>query len=345
MFYVSPLPTPAVSGPSSVCGTGTYNETNITGTGNVFIWVQGIGYPAAIPGSTNTNSVTIPYASSFASVGVTVINQYGCHGNNSMSVTNYYIDPDFMVYTTPNGTGYFKAQTTRGRGLINSATDQFKIEETATSSPYAEVSGTGLTYTNWSSGSTNTVFFTTDFWGYVTSTGNNDVITAGNTALMSIPGALVNGDYYRITHTIIPPAGSGCTSSIYVSKVINQSGIVCSSCDVANPANKDPNTGTGPNAAYGNARSLSSVSEVTDEQFTFGVFPNPGNGLFTLEMANQSALETIRVYNMKGELVKEQAVNGYKTITLDLTSESEGIYMLKVEGNGRSYGRKISLMR
>ena len=75
------------------------------------------------------------------------------------------------------------------------------------------------------------------------------------------------------------------------------------------------------------------------------VYPNPSKGLINIDM-KQGDIRNIKVYNIAGVLVKE--VNLEKSVLsyqLDLTSEAEGMYMVRVEGLDKILTSKINLVK
>lgn len=70
-----------------------------------------------------------------------------------------------------------------------------------------------------------------------------------------------------------------------------------------------------------------------ENSFEFGIFPNPGNGIFYLEYNLDANAEiTVEAYDMLGHLVlseKSNRSNGHQLQTVDLTSEAEGIYFIR----------------
>ncbi len=81
----------------------------------------------------------------------------------------------------------------------------------------------------------------------------------------------------------------------------------------------------------------------------FSIFPNPGNGLFTIQFdQNISGNYRIEVFNLNGQRVfSDMAVFAENSSTqiLDLTSQPEGIYYLKITGGGASVAAKLVVKR
>lgn len=75
------------------------------------------------------------------------------------------------------------------------------------------------------------------------------------------------------------------------------------------------------------------------------VFPNPSKGLVNIEL-KQGDVKNIRIYNIAGKLIRElqpEKANG--TYTIDLSTESEGMYMVRVETAEKTWTSKINLTR
>ncbi len=74
------------------------------------------------------------------------------------------------------------------------------------------------------------------------------------------------------------------------------------------------------------------------------VYPNPGKGLYTLKVNGFESTVSIRIYNMLGQLVKEQAIEPTTMENkLDLTAMPSGAYMLKFESE--SFNKSIKLLK
>jgi len=76
------------------------------------------------------------------------------------------------------------------------------------------------------------------------------------------------------------------------------------------------------------------------------IYPNPSNGKFTIDLENGSAIQTIKMYSIIGSLVKEISVSGAnKSIDIDMTGMNEGMYIVKVEGAGKTFTQKINIVK
>lgn len=66
----------------------------------------------------------------------------------------------------------------------------------------------------------------------------------------------------------------------------------------------------------------------TIKENTLNVFPNPSNGILTL--SNETAISTYRVFNASGQLVQERSALLVNEVSIDLSQEKKGLYMLQV---------------
>jgi hypothetical protein len=99
--------------------------------------------------------------------------------------------------------------------------------------------------------------------------------------------------------------------------------------------------GHGKINAYGAVKKLVQIVSVqhhTGEAVDLVLFPNPSNGLFTLDCAiDQSQELNIELYNMLGEKVIAESWkvnNGINRKTIDLSHQPKGNYVIKVSSDG-----------
>jgi hypothetical protein len=71
------------------------------------------------------------------------------------------------------------------------------------------------------------------------------------------------------------------------------------------------------------------------------VFPNPVANKFTLKLNRTSEPVDVNLYNPKGQLVRSFRAAGLPEKQVDMSDLPAGLYMLKVQGNGRSQTMKI----
>ena len=81
------------------------------------------------------------------------------------------------------------------------------------------------------------------------------------------------------------------------------------------------------------------VSNVSNNSFPIQIIPNPSNGIFNCHFTSQ--INSIVVYNTKGAIVFEKNLNNIPDYSLDLSSQSEGVYFLKINSEKASGSKRI----
>jgi hypothetical protein len=71
------------------------------------------------------------------------------------------------------------------------------------------------------------------------------------------------------------------------------------------------------------------------------VFPNPGSGVFEMELENQSTISNVEVYSVSGYLITKVEGSADGTTRIDLSDQTTGIYLLKVSTENRTYFAKL----
>jgi hypothetical protein len=98
-----------------------------------------------------------------------------------------------------------------------------------------------------------------------------------------------------------------------------------------------------------NQPNIESCITAIDNQFTdcyFKIFPNPGNGLFTVEVSN-SAIEKeaiLMVHDISGKVIINEKINISKHTlrSIDLTNNTKGTYFLSiVSENKQKYSANL----
>lgn len=131
------------------------------------------------------------------------------------------------------------------------------------------------------------------------------------------------------------------TATTYTLTVTNAAG--CTSTDVVTVTiycqtelTKDPNGNT-------QATTRAASIETTNALDPMTVYPNPGTGLFTINVG-QSQNGVLDVYDVLGNKVQSIRINANTTdYKLDLSGYSKGIYMLNMISGDQRYSKKIIL--
>ena len=82
---------------------------------------------------------------------------------------------------------------------------------------------------------------------------------------------------------------------------------------------------------------ISAVSDV--KQTIFNVYPNPSNGVFTIEL-DATEKHDITVNNALGQTVISTTTNGMNT-TIDLSKFDKGVYTVELKNNSSTYVEKV----
>jgi hypothetical protein len=83
--------------------------------------------------------------------------------------------------------------------------------------------------------------------------------------------------------------------------------------------------------------STTGIGEINQTENSISIYPNPNNGLFTIEMNKQPDHSTLEIYTLTGQKVYSQAIVSSK-ISLNLNLQS-GVYFLNIinaKGQGRA---------
>jgi len=75
----------------------------------------------------------------------------------------------------------------------------------------------------------------------------------------------------------------------------------------------------------------------------FNIFPNPGQGVFTVSSKNFSENCILEIYNAQGQMIRQFAANSKSNQVLDLSGQPKGLYFVKMTGNQISETKKLVL--
>ena len=86
-----------------------------------------------------------------------------------------------------------------------------------------------------------------------------------------------------------------------------------------------------------------------DNEKLINVFPNPSNGVFTIEMSNNKPMLSVaNVYDVNGTLIvnSRRLVSNESNFTIDISNKLSGVYYLEVNlANGSKFTKKLVLIK
>ena len=85
-----------------------------------------------------------------------------------------------------------------------------------------------------------------------------------------------------------------------------------------------------------------SIKTIHTNENNFSFYPNPNNGVFTIETSN-TAKQTVQMHDVTGKLVLSQVINGNTNI--DAGSLNEGVYNLVIISKDRMINKKVVIVR
>jgi len=113
------------------------------------------------------------------------------------------------------------------------------------------------------------------------------------------------------------------------------------------------------NVAYSDVRNIfvipeyegdcvSGISNSAELEKSVSIYPNPGNGIFTIVFSNPIQKEMkISIQNALGQLMlsSPNLITGNEKIVVDLNSQPSGIYFVKIDSGNRMVTKKIILSK
>lgn len=83
------------------------------------------------------------------------------------------------------------------------------------------------------------------------------------------------------------------------------------------------------------------INTITSASKAIYVYPNPGNGNFTLDMENLSTVKTeIAIYNCLGQAIHRKTNNFASRLNFDLSKEESGIYFIEIKNDDKVIANK-----
>ncbi|MBL0340588.1 MAG: T9SS type A sorting domain-containing protein [Bacteroidetes bacterium] len=98
------------------------------------------------------------------------------------------------------------------------------------------------------------------------------------------------------------------------------------------------------NFCIGNFGVISSIYQLSTNESIY-VFPNPGKGIFTIELESANASDKFdwRINDLTGRLIYEESGSGKSKHKIDLNEFAKGIYIISVSTSKRRWKGKIIL--
>jgi hypothetical protein len=182
---------------------------------------------------------------------------------------------------------------------------------------------------------------------YISGTFNADTLKYGTSTLIVAGNSdffLLNCDINGNANWVIKQTSDGTSGESAVSVTTDNSGNVI----ITGFFSSEPLTfgTTGLNSVRGfnmfvaKLGSVPTASVDLSNSGEFNIYPNPGNGRFTLTSAG--TIHSIDIYSISGvKVFNMNNINTQNNSEINLTSFSPGIYLLKANVSGKQYSRKL----
>lgn len=86
----------------------------------------------------------------------------------------------------------------------------------------------------------------------------------------------------------------------------------------------------------------SSINEIQGSDFN--IYPNPSNGLFTLQLKEATFIENIAIFSILGSQVRSINISEkVEQVSFDLLDETEGVYFIHINTGDRTFTKKVIL--
>ncbi len=342
---------------SDSSGNYTFNNVN-NGSYNIFVDIPNYGMESTISVSispTNTTSINNNYYVDSTMVRVlptNIITASICAGDSFQVGTHYHKIAGFFSDTvqTANHTDSL---------VILTLTVNYTPTLTVTANNYTACAGTVVTLTvigavtyTWSTSATTTSIsqtpsITTTYT--VTGTGANGCKTKYTQAIIVNPmpntGVTISSGSVSLTANATPPATYqwiDCGNNMLVSGATSQT--------YSNGAvmNNEPyaviitqNNCTDTSACY--ILNPSRIASYTSNNSAIIIYPNPNNGMFSIETNSQSQCNVF-MYDVNGKLVLSQTITNGKA-GIDASSLSNGVYNISVISKDGVANKRLVITR
>ena len=174
-------------------------------------------------------------------------------------------------------------------------------------------------------------------------------------------GNIINGSHCQFADPNETPCELGetlaCASNVYISRAQQQARVIAllkpwldfwlkRDCDAittfyTNAANNLVNIDTLQNKII-TCAALSTITAVRNtNSLKAQIFPNPSNGLFTIEINENYKMASFSVLDLTGKIVDYKEFNNQPLINLDYSFLAKGIYQIQIRTEKDNYFSKI----
>jgi hypothetical protein len=330
-------PTPIITGPTTLC-YGTTSATlctNYSPTGG-----RGTNVAWLTPTATSPQCITVtPAGPTTYQVWVT---QNGCTGTATTTVTplpnytNFSLSSSQVPVTSPYYTAY--ATPTIDPGTVTEPGFGWYWEVSEIDLSTGAIIPNSTVYNPncwWLPTTVNnfvgydnaaTVYNNTPFTGNNTGTAFNG--PAGSCTNPTV-GHFKSGHKYRVTYATWSNAcpWTQITATMYM----------CGGCRMANGSSAEVEYSA---LSYENTTLYGAAFKETMQKNELSIYPNPSNGIFTMNFSGENSRDVV-VYDLMGNVVFEKNNTTDAMVTLDLSTNANGIYLVKVVSNGEIISKRI----
>jgi hypothetical protein len=319
LIYIGQNFQPAISGPSVITTCNTSFVASPNGVGYSYQWSAYNGATQS-PLNANGNPTVTVGRGNYNKVKVIITNSDGCVKQAIKSVTNQltYVPPITLTTTTYQNdpsTYWITITRTPGPSTAN-VWDYYYVRNVSSNVP-------SFTNSCWSSYVSLWTSSLVKLYGY---DGYNNTGSINN-CNATIPN-YVNGRFYK--------NGTNSTTVYELSRYVTADGCTY----LAGQYLFDE---TGITSVLFQARTASEYIPVTTEEETpmYSVFPNPNNGLFTIQFEQATENAQAELYSITGEKVDAFNFSGTSYTYSPATTLAPGMYMLRVLNNGVQTTQRI----
>ncbi len=312
-YTINPLPTvTVVANPTVICGPSTATMTAIAGGSAPFT------YSWSPAGGTTSVAIT-PVPSTFS---VAITDSKGCKTTGTITIVNGTI-PTLSI----NPTSVTICQGTSASLTTTGTATSFTWNTGATTSSIAPSPSVTTTYT------------VTGYNGQCTRTATSTVNVLASTPITAVSSSSLICSGQSATLTASPTGTipvltySWTTGTLGASTVVSPTTTTTYTVYAVNS-----NSCVSGNIVTQNVSACTGINGIAVQSSSFGLYPNPSNGDFTVTTPDSFENSTVEVYNGLGQLVsRNKVVNSITKI--NIANEANGVYHVRVMQDGKQVYR------